>query len=323
MEYLIQFLVNAPDVYYDKPVEFDFDGLKITLHLYDLNMISSSKKLHVIIAAENKEEAYNNAWRKLGNFNNRLIFLTGERISVSHMEFIIEQQANSEIRDILFRDIQLPGIDELSIPRIQHCIEFFNLDMSDSDSASIRYYNEAIRSDSPNEQFRALFLSLEALVGSENAAVICDKCGEILRCPECKGTKEYPRVTKNRIAAFLREANFDDILPSNYLSADNLVKLRATLSHAHTAKSFKSLNKLLSPHRNLLDINHHLSLLIRWHLEKKHNIQWPGGSVIKYGSVATIDGKYRTKQFEQKFALDIPALDELKNHTPGTRWIIN
>lgn len=317
MEYLIQFRVNAPDVYYEQPVEFDLNGVKLLLYLQDLDLISFGKKLHVIISAESKEEAYNNAWNRLGDFNNRLIFLVGQPIIISHWEFIIENQAGREQRSVVFRDIDLPGEQELFIDQIHAHREFFDTDIADCDRAAIGYYNEALRSESRKEQFRALYLSLEALVGHENAEVICDGCGEKLICPKCNNTKKYARVTKKRIDDFLIKTNDDDIMMGRKLTGSELVKLRAFLSHAQNKKLPISLT-------DLNDNIDSLAFIITRHIENKYNIPSFGRSIIKYGSVAIVDYyKYHTKQIHEKFALDIPPIDELKSHTPGTRWIIN
>lgn len=317
MEYLIQFRVNAPEVYYEQPVNFDLKGIFLTLFLYDLDKISNGKKLHVIVSAKSKEEAYGKAWKELGDFNNRLIFFFGKPIIISHWEFIIESQAGFEQRSIVFRDIELPGKEELFIDRLLSHRDFFSTNIADCDKAAIGYYNEALRSESPTEQFRCLYLSLEALVGHENAEVACDGCGEKLKCPKCKNTKKYPRVTKKRIDDYLIKTNEDDIMIGRKLAGSELVKLRAFLSHAQNKKLPISLS-------DLNDNIDSLSFIITKQIENKYNIPSYGRSMIKYGSVAIVDYyKYHTLQIQNKFALDIPPLDELKNHKKGTRWVKN
>ena len=314
MDYLFQFIINAPDVTHEKVIEMDFRNLKLKLFLHDINLISKGKKLHLIINASKKEEAYNLAWRDLGDFNNRLIFLVDEDIVISHMEFIMEDQSGESIRKILFRDINLPGMHSLNIHRFNHYSGFFQTNLAGEDFDAIRYFNDALRSDSLTEKFRSLYLSLESLVGNEQVEVTCDKCEEKLICPKCKSPKIYPRVTKKRIDSFLQSQEIYTFEVPNRLNADILVKLRAALSHARHGRWPKS-----AP--DLTDTVHHLSLFLRWYLEKKYEIDWPGSSVIKYGSVATIEREYRTDFPQDKFALDIPPVDELKNHREDSRWI--
>jgi len=316
MEYLIQFRVDAPDVYYDQPINFELDEIILTLFLFDLSLISTGKKLHLVISAESKEEAYNNAWNKLGDFNNRLMFLTGQQIIISHLEFIIENQAGHKERNIFFRDIEIPGKQEIFIGRINDYKEFFKEEIDACDRTAIGHYNEALRSESPREQFRALYIALEALVGSENAEAICDECGDKLICPKCKKTKRYPRVTAKRIDDFIKNTYDDDIV-GNKLAGSELTRLRASLSHAQNIKMPKGFS-------NLIDVIDSLDFLIAPHIAKKYRIYSIGTSITKYGSFESVDYfKYRTTHVQERFALDIPPLNELKTRTPGTRWIIN
>jgi hypothetical protein len=315
MEYLIQYRINAPDVYYEKPVEFDFDGIKLIMYLKILNLISNGKKLHVIIDAESKEEAYNKAWAKLGDFNNRLIFLLGQPIIISHMEFIIENQARQKERKIFFRDIEMPGKQELFIGKIQAHLAFFQTDLDPEDKAAIGYYNEALRSKSPREQFRTLYLSLESLVGNEEAEVTCDICGNKLICPQCNKTKRYQRVPKKRIDDFLNKAGDKEFMLGKELSGSKLAKLRASFSHAQNKKLDISLSEL---NENIDS----LSFLITRYIENKYGIPSFGRPIIEHGSAESVDYyRYRTNQVDEKFALDIPPLDDLKRRSANSRWI--
>jgi hypothetical protein len=316
VEYLIQFRIDAPVVHYKHPVEFNFDNIKFNLYLYDLNLISAGKKLHVIIDADSREEAYNNAWKRLGDFNNRLMFLVGQAIVIGHLEFIMENQAGREVRNIFFRDIEFPGKQELFVDRIDEHKGFFKAKLEAGDKAAIGYYNEALRSELPQEKFRALYFALEALVGYENTDVTCDGCGEKLICPKCNKTKRYPRVSKKRIDEFLIKENDDDVIIGRKLTGNELVKLRAFLSHAQDKKlpiSSSELNENIDS----------LSFILTRHIENKYNIPSLGRSMIKYGSVASVDYyQYRTTKIQEEFALDIPPLREITNHTQGTRWIM-
>ncbi len=321
MEYLFQFQIKADDIYYKKPLDFKLDGVGITLYLDDENnWISKGKKAHITVSATNKNEAYALIWNKLGDFNNRLIFITGEAIVISHLEFFIFDQTGQETRDIFFRDIKLPGIHKLDYFRLNNNNEFFNLKLSDVHKSAIRFFNQAVLSNSDHEIFKSLYRAIEQLAGSKLVEAKCDKqdCGGVLICPNCKSTKQYPRVTTSHLQQFLDSTNHTKKFGVRNLSAKNLAKIRGKLSHI----DFKSSKKNKFAINEINDVNHDLSLLIRWYIEEQYEISWPGSSVNKSGTVAAIDKQFITEHPNQKFALDIPPLEDFSNNRQNTRWII-
>ncbi len=317
MEFLLQFQVKADEVYYNDPIEFKLKDMELTLYFDDnVNWISKGKKAHIVVNAANREEAYKSISARMKDFNNRLIFLTGENIIISHLEFIIHDQTGEDVRDIFFRDLKMPGIHELNMDRIYAHKKFLYKVIPDDQVLAIRFFNQAVLAESAQEKFRCLFLALEALVGTEIIEAGCDShgCGGILICSKCSKTKKYPRVTTKRLQNFIDSTGFSKKFEAGKLTASKLVVLRGKLSHASTGK------KKIKP-VDIDGINHSLSLLIRWYLEEKYDI-WPGGSVVKYGRVAGIEKQFKTKVKTARFALDIPPISELFEHTQDTRWFL-
>jgi hypothetical protein len=320
MDFLFQFQVKADDVYYKEPLDFDLNGVTLTLYLDgEINWISKGKKAHFTVAAEDKNKAYVLIWNKMRQFNNRLIFLTGESILITYLEFIIFDQAREEIRDIFFRNIEFTGLHELDYYRIDLHRDFFGLILPDVHKLTISYFNQAILADSDYEKFKALFLALEQLTGSELVEAKCDSqnCDGILICPKCNKTKKYPRTTTKSLQEFIDKTNYSKKFAARNLDAKELAKIRAKLSHpVSTGK-----NKYALAINDLHEINSSLSLLIRWYLEEQYGI-WPGDSVVEYGVEASIEKRFKTEYPLEKFALDIPPLEDFKNNRRNTRWII-
>jgi hypothetical protein len=111
---------------------------------------------------------------------------------------------------------------------------------------------------------------------------------------------------------------YDDDFVAHKLTGSELTQLRGALSHAQSKK----------PSITLYDLNEKsdsLSFVITKYLGNKYNIPLLfGRPIVKKISAESVDYyQYRTKLIQEKFARDIPPLDELKNRTRGTRWIIN
>jgi len=317
MEYLLQFQVKADEVYYNGPIKFKLKDMDLILYLNDnTNWISKGKKAHIVVSASSKEDAYNSVWAKMIDFNNRLIFLTGEYIIITHLEFLIYDQTGESKRNVFFRDIKLPGKHELAYHRIIQHFDFFTNKINKTHKKAIQYFNQAILTDLANDQYKSLFLALESLAGEEQVEAHCDdsKCKGLLICSKCQKTKKYPKVTIKRLQDFIDKSNYSNKFGATIFTAKELSDRRSKLSHV--ARKTKKKRKFETS-----DYNHHLSLLIRWFLEEKYGI-WPGSSVVKSGVVAGDERKFKTNDPAQKFALDIPPLQELKNYNKNTRWII-
>ncbi len=318
MEFLFQFQVDAKEVYYNKPIRFKLEKIELILYLNEsMKCISKGKKVHIRVSGTDKNDAYQKIQREIWDFNNRLIFLTGEEILIMHLEFILLDQTGQEIRDIFFRDLHMPGLHELDITRVNHYKSFLSQPPPKSYIPAIRKFNQAILSSLPSDQYKSLYLVLEELVGSEIVEAKCDRqdCSGLLICSECGNIKEYPRVSISRIQEFIDNSYYSKNLGMRPLTAKKLNAIRSKLSHLSSGKiNQKSLD--------YNDLNNKLSLLVRLELEKKFNMFWPGHSVAKYGSVADIDRQFKTLNKNTKFALDIPSIDELEGNTNNTRWVI-
>jgi hypothetical protein len=307
MEYLIQFQIVAKDLAHLEPIRIILNDIEVILYLHDKDLISKGKKSHFVLLENNKNEAYRKALINLDDLNRRLIFLFNERILFGHMEFIIENQIGNDVRNIFLRDLHLgDGHHYLNTNLIDFHMDFFNTRIDKSDIFAIGKYNEALQSDLPTEQFRALFLALERLSGCNTFEKRCGKCGALLN----------PRATNEQLDIFLQKANKNDIFLGREIpKARDFRRLRGRLSHVVDKTDSLTLAEINEKIRIL-------SGLIRSHLEEKYKIMFTGGAIggpLEY--CYDYDAEFRTECPKEKFALDFPSLAELKNRTVNSRWL--
>ncbi|HBC47091.1 MAG TPA: hypothetical protein DEO84_12265 [candidate division Zixibacteria bacterium] len=318
MEYLFQFQVDADDVKYDVPLIFHYKNIEIALYLYEKKWISSGKKIHFTVMAETWKDALKIIWDNRTEFNHRLMFLTNEAIIMGfYPEFIMENQFGKKIRNIHFWDLHLktehyfnPSYIGITDDRFGQVVDdFLSQDIKESDFLAMGFYNEALQSNLPTEQLRTLYLALEELIGGDASSK---------RCPEC-GARLNPRASNQQIDDFFSQQIEDSAIfgTCDYPKAAELRQLRGKLSHPPNKRGIVN-------NRDLTENIKVLSRLIRCHLETKYGLDYTAYAVAKpWGTLMDFNAKFNTEKKEERFALDIPPLQEYIDRVTSSRWILN
>jgi len=279
MRYLFQHRVTSDRFSCDSPLQLNIEGAIFKLFLKNIKILTDSKKLHIIAEGDNADQAYQNIFQNLADFQNRLIFFTGKKILINELELVLLSQANHEIRDVFIQGVDLNdfAVDAYYFDGIESFLN--NNKFTDVEALAINHYILALINDTYPDKFRNLYLVIEDLLKKDKKKAGCDKCGANLICPNGHGTKTYPTILKKDIIRFIDKINNKETSKFPKLSGESVFKMRQKLFHSQQKKG--GIDKA-----ELEEMIHSLSLCILEYFEDKFYVHTMGGSAIEY-SVGT------------------------------------